>query len=523
MPPKRTPPKKTRDPLDDEDIRAALDPGRRRQPDPSEEDAEDKLIAMLQKMMHEQEERQSIRMERFENAIKNDVAKEIEGWGKRFIPVVPEGAHGGAVGGADAVDDAAAGAAAGGSMVKVPATTLTPPTLEFLSNPAKFDVWMAAWTAYLENSGVMSITNAVAKKNRMRSLLQQAFDSDMGSWVMSQTWFDDETINGDHTRVLERIRAKLEKEANPRKEFAALMQRKWKRGESVDDFWIDIQRQVKYCGLRDRYHVDHTLATLWICNFNDPDAEKEFALRPNITAEECYQLAKGLEQMRQQRKGDFPSVNVVRQSAYKQGGGKNAAKVTGKGASGGSNSGGGKLSGQKSGAGPRAARTASCLNCGFDSHRNGVCPAQGQECKACGTVGHYARHCPAGRVNAVDDGEEIRVCNAIQIQEEDEDEAEEIVNKVSKPPAARSTQGRDWQEAEFEIGNRCEVRNGDKWVAGTITGSYVLADGPRVCAVLIDETDEIWKATTDSIVIRKRCEKGQWVPIKRPVNGRGPR
>jgi hypothetical protein len=253
------------------------------------------------------------------------------------------------------------------------------------------------------------------------------------------------------------------------------------------------------------------LATLWICNFNDPDAEKEFALRPNITAEECYQLAKGLEQMRQQRKGDFPSVNVVRQSTYKQG--KTGAKPVSKGNS---NSGGNK-SGQKSGAGPKGTRTVGCLNCGYDSHRNGVCPAQGQECKACGTVGHFARHCPAGNVNAVDEVGELRVCNAIQVEEEVEEDI------VSRPPAARKPQTRDWQEAEYEVGNRCEVRDGDRWIPGTITGSFVANNGPRICAVLLDESNDIWKMTTDNIVIKKRAEKGQWVPLKQPVNGRGPR
>jgi hypothetical protein len=128
---------------------------------------------------------------------------------------------------------------------------------------------------------------------------------------------------------------------------------------------------------------------------------------------------------------------------------------------------------------------------------------------------------------------EVRVCNALQATSwsdevdaaSEDDRAATLAVANSKPPAARSQQGRgqtDWQEAEFEICNRCEVRDGDKWVSGTITGSYMPSDGTRVCAVLMDETNDIWKVTTDSVVVRKKCDRGRWVPIKRPIRGRGP-
>jgi hypothetical protein len=38
----------------------------------------------------------------------------------------------------------------------------------------------------------------------------------------------------------------------------------------------------------------------------------------------------------------------------------------------------------------------------------------------------------------------------------------------------------------------------------------------------MDETNDIWKVTTDSVVVRKKCDRGRWVPIKRPIRGRGP-
>jgi hypothetical protein len=132
-----------------------------------------------------------------------------------------------------------------------------------------------------------------------------------------------------------------------------------------------------------------------------------------------------------------------------------------------------------------------------------------------------------GNVNAVvvNNGAETRVCNTVQVNAvhtEETVDARGVTFAVtdSKPPAARK---QDWQEAEYEVGNCCEMKNGDKWVAGTITGSYQPDVGPRVCAVLIDGTTEVWRATVDSIVIRKKCEKGKWVPIKRPIgSGRGP-
>jgi hypothetical protein len=220
-------------------------------------------------------------------------------------------------------------------------------------------------------------------------------------------------------------------------------------------------------------------------------------------------------------------VNAVRQSSYKKGGGKSGgggnASMARKPANGGN-------PGRKSGAaGPRGVRAASCLNCGFDSHRGGVCPAQGQPCKACGTIGHYAKHCPVRDANAVIvEDSDIRVCNALQTTswsdevdaQSEDDRAATIAVANSKPPAARK---QDWQDAEYDIGNRCEVRNGEKWMSGTITGSYPAADGgPRVCAVLVDETNDIWQVTADSVVIRKKCDRGRWVPIKRPIRGRGP-
>jgi hypothetical protein len=428
-------------------------------------------------------------------------------------------------------------ATAMGPLLKVPATTMPPPKLSFLTKLSEFDSWRASWDAYLQTAGVLSIASEEARRNRARSLLTQAFDDDLRSWVMSQLWYTDAAVNSDVDLVLDRIREKIEQEDDPFTVFATLMARPWQaNADTADTFWVDIQTRVRYCGLRDAYHTDHVLRTLWASRYGDDEAKKEFALHPKWTAADCYRKAKGLEQVKQRRNGGEivdGMVNVVRQSAYKKGGGKfgggqsnNVANKKGNGGNGGN----GGNAGKKAGAtGSRGVRAASCLNCGFDTHRGGVCPAQGQPCKACGTIGHYAKHCPVRDANAVImEDNNIRVCNALQTTswsdevdaQSEDDRAATIAVANSKPPAARK---QDWQDAEYDIGNRCEVRNGDKWMSGTIKGSYPAADGgPRVCAVLVDDTNDIWQVTADSVVIRKKCDRGRWVPIKRPIRGRGP-
>jgi hypothetical protein len=368
---------------------------------------ERRLITMFKDMMKEQDSRNAVRITAMEASLRTEMAAIGNRDEARIVSMDEAGAGGGAPG-------ATTGGAAAGPLLKVPATTLPPPKLEFGQNPAKFDAWHASWTAYLETSGVKSIADAWARQNRERSLLQQAFEEDMATWVMRQNWYRDPSINNYAARVLERIREKIDQEADPRTALAALMRRQWTAGESVDSFWLDIQTQVQYCGLRDEYHTDLILTTVWANNFGDDDTRKEFALNPKWTAAQCYQKAKGLEQVRKERGNGIAAgiVNAVRQSSYKKGGGKSGG---GGGTSAAKKPGGGGNPGRKAGPGPRGVRAASCLNCGFDTHRGGVCPAQGQPCKACGTVGHYAKHCPVHDANAVIvEDNEVRVCNALQ-------------------------------------------------------------------------------------------------------------
>jgi hypothetical protein len=223
-------------------------------------------------------------------------------------------------------------ATATGPLLKVPATTMPPPKLSFFTKLSEFDSWRASWDAYLQTAGVDSIANAEARRNQARSLLTQAFDDDLRSWVMSQAWYTDAGVNGDVDLVLDRIRGKIEEEDDPFTVFAALMARPWQSSDTADTFWVDVQTRVRYCGLKDAFHTDHVLRTLWASRYGDEEAKKEFALHPKWTAADCYRKAKGLEQVKQRRNGgeiiNDSMINAVRQSAYKKGGGKSGGGGT---------------------------------------------------------------------------------------------------------------------------------------------------------------------------------------------------
>jgi hypothetical protein len=143
MPPKRTPPKKTRDPRDDEDIRAAMEAARQRQrqPDPpaggsrDEEEQEEgelgeqdqptamerRLVSMFKDMMREQDSRNALRVTAMETLLRTEIAAVVNRDEVRIVSDEPEGGAGPAGG--------AMAAAATGPLLKVPATTMPPPKL----------------------------------------------------------------------------------------------------------------------------------------------------------------------------------------------------------------------------------------------------------------------------------------------------------------------------------------------------------------------------------------------------------
>jgi hypothetical protein len=324
---------------------------------------ERRLINMFKDMMREQDSRNALRVTAMEASLRTEIAAVVNRDEARVISVEPEAP--GAAGGATA-------AAATGPLLKVPATTMPPPKLSFLTKLSEFDSWRASWDAYLQTAGVDSIANAEARRNRARSLLTQAFDDDLRSWVMSQAWYTDAGVNGDVDTVLDRIRGKIEEEDDPFTVFAALMARPWQaNADTADTFWVDVQTRVRYCGLRDAYHTDHMLRKLWASRYGDEEAKKEFALHPKWTAADCYRKAKGLEQVKQRRNGGESvdgMINAVRQSAYKKGGGKSGGRgsfnIANKKANAGATSTGRRAG--TTGSGPKGVRAASCLNCGFD-------------------------------------------------------------------------------------------------------------------------------------------------------------
>jgi hypothetical protein len=231
-------------------------------------------------MMKEQDTRNAHRIAAMETAIRKEMAAIVTRDEPRIISVDES----------DATTGGATAATATGPLLKVPATTMPPPKLSFLTKLSEFDSWKALWDAYLQTSGVMSIANEEARRNRARSLLTQAFDDDLRSWAMSQLWYSDAGVNGDVELVLERIRQKIEEEDDPFTVFATLMARPWQaNADTADTFWVDIQTRVRYCGLKDAYHTDHVLRTLWASRYGDEEAKKEFALHPKWTAADLPQ------------------------------------------------------------------------------------------------------------------------------------------------------------------------------------------------------------------------------------------
>jgi hypothetical protein len=75
-------------------------------------------------------------------------------------------------------------------------------------------------------------------------------------------------------------------------------------------------------------------------------------------------------------------------------------------------------------------KKVACLNCGFDMHKHGVCPSEGQVCKVCLKMGHFARNCPFGGVNAVNTKDQkVMVRNSSQFR------GENNTNEQGPPPA----------------------------------------------------------------------------------------
>jgi hypothetical protein len=292
--------------------------------------------------------------------------------------------------------------------------------------------------------------------------------------------------------VLERIRRKFEDEDNPCTAFSALMRRQWKETETVDSFWLDIQSQVRYCGLKDAYHVNHVLRTLWENNFGDDETRKEVALHPKWTAAECYQAAKGLEQVRQ-RRSESAQVSVVK-SNYRKPKTGDAAKP--------SNA-------------PGNAKKA-CLNCGFDYHRHGSCPAENATCKSCKAVGHYARHCT--RSNAETSTANVAAAptlgptpfcaNAVEAKPQAKAQIAATYLPAGAPECMRSFQEGDYLGVNVEV-----PEDNGRWSQGTIVAS-VLQGRTRFCDIRMRGSQEIRQKKLDTLIISQTRVNGTWVPSR---------
>jgi hypothetical protein len=315
------------------------------------------------------------------------------------------------------------------------------------------------------------------------------------------------------------------------------MRRPWQTADTADSFWIDIQTQVKYCGLRDAYHTNHVLKTLWRDRYGDDEAKKEFALHPKWTAADCYAKAKALEQVKQK---DGATINVVKTSNYKAGKPKGSKPAR---------------SGRSQTPGPAARTTTTsgddngaCLNCGFEAHGNdGRCPAAGKRCNSCGKTGHFGRHCPFGgpaTANATAVSSTPFVANnvfagatttaATSTQRSgpitpffiNTVDTLDVPSEVGTIPVCtdvtETTRHCEWGNEDSKwFGVRANFREGDKTVSGTITGvctttrgdkaAYLMADGDRTPKV---------RPLKELVVQQHRLQNGNWVPVRKKINRR---
>jgi hypothetical protein len=512
-------------------------PAKKGQADPADSDtevtmsAEARMLAKFEDMLRQHDERNSIRMQKMEDALRKEMAAIAKPEGPRIV-------LGDAV---EVPEPTIASATVIRPWLKVLATTMPPPKLSFMTKLASFDSWRASWDAYLQTSGVMSIASADARRDRARSLLTQAFDDDLRSWTMSQAWYTDQGVNGDVDLVLERIRMKIEEEDDT---YSALMARPWANNDTADAFWVDIQTKVRYCGLRDAYHTNHVLRTLWSSVYGDVEARKEFALHPKWTTADCYAKAKAMEQVKQK---DGATINIVKASAYRKG----------RGGGGGSTGKPAKPGGRSQTPGPEARMPMAsedggvCLNCGFEAHgQDGRCPAAGKRCNACGKTGHFGRHCPFG----------VPAANATTMpaSRTSTPATPFVANHVYLEPTVASTQVSgpitpfyvntlealaisgeigtvatatevsvvtkqlDWQDDDAKwFGVRANFRDGSLTKSGTISGVFTSSTGERAAYVMADgERKTKIRRLRDLVVQQHKLENGMWVPVRKKVHGR---
>jgi hypothetical protein len=399
----------------------------------------------------------------------------------------------------------------------------------------------------LQTSGVASIADYAARQSRARSLLTQAFDDDLRSWVMSQPWYKDAGINSDVELVLDRIRAKIEEEDDPYTAFAELMARPWQNTDTADTFWVDIQTKVRYCGMRDAYHTDHVLRTLWASRYGDDEAKKEFALHPKWSASDCYRKAKGLEQVRHRQDG-AGSVSVVK-STYKGGNGGGPRPRSSRPPRGGRSQTPGPTTRSRSTAQQPTEDNSACLNCGYEGHgEGGRCPAAGKKCNVCGKTGHFGRHCPYG-APAANATTASRTSTASTSFVANHVYAPQVASTVTSGPntpffvnhldtldvttdlatIATSTDvtevSRYWKETDEDskwFGVRVNVKNGSDYAAAaTVTGAFTTTRGERAAYVLIDGVKTPTVRLLKDVTVQKyRLPNGNWVPVRKKINGK---
>jgi hypothetical protein len=240
--------------------------------------------------------------------------------------------------------------------------------------------------------------------------------------------------------VLDRYKIWVVESSDRLEAISGLIQRKWRSGKLVDDFWIDIQARAKYCSFHCQADTNLMLTTCWKTNCDDPEVLRFLRRNPNATPRECYVVAKQEEDLRKRK------PNVFKVLTYKK---EKDGKST-----------------------PKSGEVKECGKCGYESHRNGKCPAEGKTCAICKEVGHFRKCCKKATVNEVNThGQEVAICNSVQFD-------------------------------KWSYGNECEARlSDDRWYPGYVVEQYSV-NGVAICQVQVDAfPNKICKVATKDVVV----------------------
>ncbi len=166
--------------------------------------------------------------------------------------------------------------------------------------------------------------------------------------------------------------------------------------EPFEEFLRDVQAQAKKCqyGAQEEEHILDKI----VDGLANVKLKKELEVKSNLTLSEAIVKAKREELVRKhwntERKDDKKDSKEAKVDEVKQKQ-KNHQQPSGRGRSRGRGQGrgGGRGRGSSRENSHQNSHQDKCGKCGYTSHKNGSCPAQGKRCRACNGRNHFESMC----------------------------------------------------------------------------------------------------------------------------------